>query len=156
MAKCIIPSWVTSVQLPEHKYSRSELQQLRISDCTWLREDLDSDSDAEHERGQGYDRLMKSGQRFISCWNGPLWVGPACIHYQAYDDARSREEIAVEMVDSAQHFLFSAVPTVPEANKWTKLGPCADWISMALCIHGLLGGLFAQLKATHKYLHIFT
>lgn len=113
---------------------------------------VESDSDIEQhgEGGQkvrrGYTQLKNAGERFLAVWNGPLWECPDCVHYQPAGCTRSREEVAEEMARSAQDFLFHAAPTVPSANKWTKLGPCCDWLAMALCAHGLLAGVFAQLK----------
>ena len=88
----------------------------------------------------------KAAERFSAAWNGPLWESGVCVYYQPHGDTKSRVEIAREMASSAKAFLFNTVPSSPAANKWTKLGPSADFMTFALCPHRLLAGAFSKLK----------
>ena len=88
----------------------------------------------------------KAAERFSAAWNGPLWESGVCVYYQPHGDTKSRVEIAREMAFSAKAFLFKTVPSSPAANKWTKLGPSADFMTFALCPHRLLAGAFSKLK----------
>jgi hypothetical protein len=117
----------------------------------WLGMDA-SDSEPEAEAGRGHQLLTKKADRFFQFWNGPLWDGGRCVHYQPLGCTRSREDIVQEMAESAKDYLFSAIPAVPAVNKWTKLAPCCDWVCMALLVHNLLNHLFCRLKAPNETL----
>jgi hypothetical protein len=45
-----------------------------------------------------------------------------------------------------QAFLFRPVPGVPAANRWSKLGPCADIILVAMLCHNVFTYLFLTLS----------
>lgn len=108
----------------------------------------ESETEAEGQPvGRGHQLLTQAADRFFQFWNGPLWDGERCIHYQPLNCTRSKEDIVQEMSASVKDYLFSTMPCVPAANKWTKLGPCCDWVCMALLTHNLLNHVFCRLKA---------
>ena len=77
---------------------------------------------------------------FMALSHGPLWR-PEIVHgcnIACCKDVSTAEAIASVI----RRLLLRHVPTVPVASRWTKIGPCLDFIVGGFLCHGLLPALF--------------
>jgi hypothetical protein len=119
----------------------------------WAWQDWDSESDDEaaQPRDKGTRDFLRDLTDFSALWNGAWWnhscvihhcAGPACC--SSYEDTQRRMGEASDKI-----IWISMVPTVC-ANKWSKLGPCLDWILNAYMVHGALAICAARSEHCRK------
>ena len=81
-------------------------------------------------------------EAFLVIFNGVVWAADASVgpHYsETLGDFRALKQEAVLAV---ARLLFRAMPQKPVRGKWTKLGPCCDWWSLALGMMNMLKRLW--------------
>ena len=102
----------------------------------WLKARL-TNKNAESKRIQAWRRLRL------------LLTGPICAdkiyHYCTYGCHRSRRAVCEDLWSCMVSLFFDHPPTVPQFNKWTKIGPSMQWIAVFLSLGGALTGSMASL-----------
>jgi hypothetical protein len=96
---------------------------------------MDHDPDVDTKRGRLYDG---SEEQFSIHWNSDFRSAIVRHHVTAATSILSEKQLRVKMVDSAKRFVLSRMPPVPSPSKWTKGGPCVDFLIASWIPHGLL------------------
>ena len=71
---------------------------------------------------------------FFRILNGP--IGEKCLNHYS-EQPVDLPTLAAQLVPTTMQLLFSACPTVPSLNKWTKLGLALDWV-MNASLHSIV------------------
>ncbi|CAE8677877.1 unnamed protein product [Polarella glacialis] len=96
---------------------------------------MDHDPDADTTHGMLYDA---SEQQFSIHWNSDFRSAIARHHVTAETSFLSDKEVRSKMTDSAKRFVLNRMPPVPSPSKWTKGGPCIDFLIASWIPRGLL------------------
>ena len=82
---------------------------------------------------------------FMQISHGPMWE-PAVVHKcrgLTCEACGGNDEAAVQAAQLAlRKLLLRVLPSVPVANKWTKMTPCVQFVVSGLLLHNLLPRLF--------------
>ncbi|CAE8719119.1 unnamed protein product [Polarella glacialis] len=96
---------------------------------------MDHNPDADATHGMLYDA---SEQQFSIHWNSDFRSAIARHHVTAETSFLSDKEVRSKMTDSAKRFVLNRMPPVPSPSKWTKGGPCIDFLIASWIPRGLL------------------
>ena len=97
-------------------------------------------------------KLLSSIMVLLTLCQGPFSDGEIK-HYCKGDCVcgRSRAAAMALVVHHATSLLLRKLPTVPAANKWTKIGPCMDFVVAGILVFALIPRLFAKSFAAFTF-----
>ena len=100
------------------------------------------------DEGTSKNRFESQLDEFFRVFNGRLWLQDRIEHFCSGPKCcESRKHTVDRMVAGILSVLLRHLPCVTSASKWTKLGPCVDFMIMG-SVHGLL--LHLWKSAFHK------
>lgn len=134
--------------LPEaaHKFKAEILSYLRSNKRGRMLKNTDAlDSDDEHDVDgdvgnscPSLNRYDEAERHFCKCFNMD-WRKQLPQHRREADEEDiSDTQIVSDMSESFRRFLLAAMPPVPSPSKWTKAGPCLDFLVGSWLIHKFL------------------
>ncbi len=89
---------------------------------------------------QAQQQFQRRLDALLAVCNGPLGTAP-WTHYCANESCCSGYDLVVtqrRMSEAIVGFFFCSLPTIPSPSKWTKTGPCLDWVLGCLWVHSAL------------------